>query len=125
MLATQLSLTLKRDFARNYKAGKIAQPNFCIDEHGTLFHITRMGKTEVRKEVVVEKAKEIVRALHQPKAEGVCVPGGINTPVWSFTATYYCKGIRKVVKQMIDNCAGTCKLSKVLNTSKPAIELPL
>ena len=62
-----------------------------------------------------------MRALHQPKAEGVCVPGGINTLVRSFTATYYCKGIRKVVKQMIDNCAGTCKLSKVLNTSKPAI----
>ena len=76
----------------------------------------------MRKEVVVvEKAKEIVRALHQPKAEGVCVPGGINTLVRSFTATYFCKGIRKVVKQMIDNCTGTCKLSKVLNTSKPAI----
>ena len=31
------------------------------------------------------------------------------------------KGIRKVVKQMLDSCAGTCRLSKVLNTAKPAI----
>ena len=62
----------KRFRKKLYKAGKIAQPNFYVDEHGTLFHITRKGKMNVRKEVVVvEKAKEIVRRLHQPKAEGV------------------------------------------------------
>ena len=106
----------KRRFCKKlYKAGKIVQPNIYVDEHGTLFHITRKGKMDVRKEVVVvEKAKEIVRGLHQPKAEGVCVPGGINTLVRSFTATYYFRGIRKVVKQLLEECTGTCKLSKVL-----------
>ena len=74
-----------------------------------------------REVVVLDKAKEIVRGLHQPKAEGVCVSGGINALVRSFTSTYYCKGIGKVGKRVLDNCTGTCKLSKVLNTAKPAI----
>ena len=74
-----------------------------------------------REVVVLDRAKEIVRGLHQPKAEGVCVPRGINALVRSFTSTYYCKGIQKAVKQVLDNCTGTCKLSKVLTTAKPAI----
>ena len=67
------------------------------------------------------RAKEIVKALHQQTATGVCVPGGINTLVRSFTANYFCKNIRKIVKDMLQNCTGTCKLSKVLDTAKPAI----
>jgi hypothetical protein len=112
----------KRFRKKLYKAGRISQPNFCINEHGTLFHITRVRNKEIQREVVVVgKAKEILRSMHQPKSEGVCVPGGINSLVRLFTASYYCKGIRKMVRQMLDNCAGTCKLSKVLNTAKPAI----
>ena len=65
------------------------------------------------------RAKEIVKALHQQTAEGVCVPGGINTLVRSFTANYFCKNIRKIVKDMLENCTGTCKLSKVLDTVEP------
>ena len=85
----------KKHFRKKlFKSGKIAEPNYCIDEHGKLFNITRVRGTEQRREVVVrERAKEIVKALHQQTGEGVCVPRGINTLVRSFTATYFCKGI--------------------------------
>ena len=105
-----------------FKSGKVAETNYCIDEQGKLFHIKQIQKTEQRREVVVRgRAKEIVKALHQQTATGVCVPGGINTLVRSFTANYFCKNIRKIVKDMLQNCTGTCKLSKVLDTAKPAI----
>ena len=68
----------------------------------------------------MKKAKEIVKSLHQQSKKGVCVPGGINTLVRSFTAMYYCRGIRQIVKDVLDQCTGTCKLSKALNTVQPA-----
>ena len=91
-----------------------------LNDHGTLFHIKRIHKTEQKFEVVsVSRAKELVRLMHQHKAEGICVPGGINTLVRSFTANYYCKGIRKIVQSVLDHCCGTCKLSKTLKTVAP------
>ena len=79
-------------------------PNFCLNDHGTLFHIKRIRKTEQKFEVVsVSRAKELVRLMHQHKAEDICVPGGINTLVRSFTANYYCRGIRKIVQSVLDH----------------------
>ena len=113
------------DFKKTYrkklfKAGNTSTPNFCLNDHGTLFHIKRIRKTEQKCEVVsVSRAKELVRLMHQHKAEGICVPGGINTLVRSFTANYYCRGIRKIVQSVLDHCCGTCKLSKTLKTVAP------
>lgn len=103
-----------------FKGGKVSMPNFCLDETGTLLHIKRMGKTKEKREVVtVEKAKKIVQSMHQ-HAEDVCNPGGINTLVRSFSSTYYCKKIRSIVKSVLNQCTGTCKLTKVLQTVPPA-----
>ena len=51
---------------------------------------------------------------------GICNPGGINTLEKSFSLTYYCRGIRSIVKSVLEKCTGTCKLSKTLKTMPPA-----
>ena len=70
-----------------------------------------------REVVFMKRAIELVKDLHQQTNEGICAPGGINTLVRSFTATFYFKGIRKIVREILDHCTGTCKLSKVINTA--------
>ena len=52
---------------------------------------------------------------------GICNPGGINMLEKFFSSTYYfSRGIRAVVKSVLDQCDGTCKLSKTLETMPPA-----
>ena len=49
----------KKHFRKKlFKSGKIAEPNYCIDEHGKLFHITRVRGTEQRREVVVREREQ-------------------------------------------------------------------
>ena len=104
-----------------FKGGKTTAPNYCLDEHGTLCHIARVRNVEQKREVVsADKAKEIVQSMHQQKKKGICVPGGINTLVRSFTSVYYYRGIRPIAMEVLRCCPGTCKLSKVLNTAQPA-----
>ena len=76
---------------------------FCMLQFASAF--CRKGPVNV-----MHASKEVVKALHQQRGEGVCVPGGINTLVRSFTATYFCKGIRKIIKNILDNCTGTCNV---------------
>ena len=59
------------------------------------------------------KGKELVKSMHQ----GGCHSGGINTLVRTFSSAYYC---RSVVQFVLDQCTGTCKLSKTLQTVLPA-----
>ena len=56
--------------------------------------------------------------MHNHSA-GICNPGGINALEKSFSSKYYFRGIRAVVKSVLDHCAGTCKLSKTLETTPP------
>lgn len=86
----------KRYRKKLFKGGKLSLPNYCLGECGKLFHIRRMGELEHKREVVfMTRAKELVQGLHQQTQQGICVPGGINTLVRSFTATYYFRGIRE------------------------------
>ena len=79
-------------------------PNFCLDSKGSLLHIKHVGSAEEKREVVtLKKAKELVLNMHQ-RSEGICNPGGINTLVRSFSSTYYYKGIRAVVKSVLEQC---------------------
>ena len=104
----------KRYRRKLFKGGKLSLPNYCLGKAETLFHIRRAGTVEHKRKVVfMKRAKNIVKELHQQTNEGNCVPGGINTLVRSFTATYYFKGIRKIVRDVLNDCTGTCKLSKV------------
>ena len=81
-----------------------------IFDTGSVLHITRKGNNEKKREVVtVTKAREPVTRMHE-RSEGICNPGGINMLVRSFSATYYCRGIRSIVKCVLDECKGTCKL---------------
>ena len=79
-----------------------------------------MGEVGHKREVVfMTRAEELVKGLHQQTQQGICLPGGINTLVRSFTATYYFRGIPKIVKDMLNHCTGTCKLSNVLHIVPP------
>ena len=101
-----------------FKGGKVSLPNYCLGVCGKLFHISRVGKVEHKREVVfMKRAIEIVKDLHQKTNEGICAPGGINTLVRSFTATFYFKGIRKIVREILDHCTGTCKYSSTCSSS--------
>ena len=103
-----------------FKGGNKASPNFCLDGNGSLLHITRVGEREEKRVVVTaKKAKELVKSMHE-RSEGICNPGGINTLENSFSSIYYCRGIRQIVKSILNQCNGTCKLSKTLETMPPA-----
>ena len=48
------------DFKKKYrkklfKGVKITAPNYCLDEHGTLYHILRVRNVEQKREVVSDK----------------------------------------------------------------------
>ena len=91
-----------------------------MDSNDVLLHIKRVGGTEEKREVVTaSRARELVKAMHR-HTEGVCNPGGINTLENSFSSTFYYRGIRAIVKSVLQQCNGTCKLSKTLNTMPPA-----
>ena len=103
-----------------FKGGNKASPNFCLDGNGSLLHITRVGEREEKRVVVTaKKARELVKSMHE-RSEGICNPGGINTLENSFSSIYYCRGIRQIVKSILNQCNGTCKLSKTLETMPPA-----
>ena len=100
-----------------FKGGNRLLPNFTIGDDGALFHIKRIGKREERRKVVTKsEAREIVKALHIHSA-WVCNPGGIKLLEKSF---YYYRGIRTIVKSVLNQCKGTCKLTKTLETLPPA-----
>ena len=106
-----------------YKGGKLSSPNFCIEEDANhdrvLCRISRYrGKVSTRQILTSVRAKEVITAMHCHDG-GVCAPGGINALVSKFTAKYYCRGIRSIAKQILDECSGTCKLTKVLQTAPP------
>ena len=113
------------DFCKTYrkklfKGGNKALPNFSIEDNGVLVHIKRIGKREERRKVVTKtEANEIVKALHI-HSDGVCNPGGINSLENYFCSTYYYRGIRVIVKSVLSQCKGTCKLTKTLETMPPA-----
>ena len=73
----------------------------------------------MREVVTASRAREIVKAMHNRSA-GICNPGGINMLEKSFSSTYCYRGIRAIVKSVLDQCNGTCKLSKGLETMPPA-----
>ena len=104
---------------RLYKGGNKSFPNFTVDANDVLLHIKRIGKREKKREVVdAIRAREIIKALHT-HASVVCNPGGINALEKSFLLTYYYRRIRAIVKSVLDQCDGTCKLSKTLETLPP------
>ena len=103
-----------------YKGGNKSLPNFTVDGNGVLLHIKRVGQREEMREVVTaSRAREIVKAMHNRSA-GIYNPGGINMLEKSFSSTYFYRGIRAIVKSVLDQCNGTCKLSKSLETMPPA-----
>ena len=103
-----------------YKGGNKSFPNFTLNSDGVLLHIKRIGHRQETREVVTSsRAGEIVKGMHIHNA-GICNPGGINMLEKSFSSTYYFRGIRAVVKSVLDQCDGTCKLSKTLETMPPA-----
>ena len=69
--------------------------------------------------VTASRARELLKAMHT-HSTGICNPGGINSLDKSFSFTYYYRGIRAIVKSVLDHCNGTCKLSKSLETLPPA-----
>ena len=100
-----------------YKGGNKSLPNFTVDDNGVLLHNKRVGQREEMREVVTaSRAREIVKAMHNRSA-GICNPGGINMLEKSFSCY---RGIRAIVKPVLDQCNGTCKLSKSLETMPPA-----
>ena len=102
-----------------YKGGNKSLPNFTLDSNGVLLHIKRVGQREEMREVVTaSRARELVKAMHNRSA-GICNPGGINALEKSFCSTYYYRGIRAIVKTVLDQCDGSCKLSKCLETMPP------
>ena len=102
-----------------FKGGNKSYPNFRLDNEGVLLHIKRIGQRQETREVVTAgRAREIVQSMHNHSA-GICNPGGINVMEKSFSATNF-RGIRAVVKSVLDQCNGTCKLSKTLETMPPA-----
>ena len=103
-----------------YKGGNKSLPNFTLDTNGVLLHIKRVGQREEMREVVTaSRARELVKAMHT-HSTGICNPGGINSLEKSFSSTYYYRGIRAIVKSVLDHCNGTCKQSKCLETMPPA-----
>ena len=120
--STDPSVTTFRQINRKklFKGGKKSMPNFCLDGNGALLRIRRVGAREEKREVVtLAKGKELVKSMHQ-RAQGVCNPGGINPLVRTFSSAYYCRRIRSVVQSVLDQCTGTCKLTKTLQTVPPA-----
>lgn len=90
-----------------------------MDTNGVLLHIKRVqGREEKREVVTASRAQELVMAMHN-RTEGVCNPGGTNTLENTFSATYYYRGIRTIIKAVLQQCNGTCKLSKMLKTMPP------
>ena len=110
----------KTHIKKLYKGGNKSLPNFTVYSNGVLLHIKQVGGREEKREVVTaSRARELVKAMHS-HTEGVCNPGGINTLENSFSSTFYYRGIRAIVKSVLQQCNGTCKLSKTLNTMPPA-----
>ena len=62
------------------------------------------------------QARNVVIGMHKDCESNVCKPGGINSLVAQFTMTYYHKGIRSVVANILK---GTSKLSKRIETEPP------
>ena len=103
-----------------YKGGNKSLPNSTLDTNGVLLHIKRVGqREEMRVVVTASRARELLKAMHT-HSTGICNPGGINSLDKSFSFTYYYRGIRAIVKSVLDHCNGTCKLSKSLETLPPA-----
>ena len=66
--------------------------------------------------VTASRARELVKAMHS-HSMGTCNPGGINALEKSF---HYYRGIRNIIKSVLEQCTGTCKLTKMLKTIPPA-----
>ena len=62
----------KRHRKKLYKSGKVSQPKYCLDEHGTLYQMTSIRNSLQKREVVLtERAKEIIKTLHQQRRQGI------------------------------------------------------
>ena len=106
-----------------YKGGKLSLPFFCLGDVNNKTILCRIsythGRVETRQVVSMSQAHHIVTNLHKDVSSNTCKPGGINALVGQFTMTYYYKGIRAIVENVLKECNGTCKLSKHINTVPP------
>ena len=89
-----------------YKGGKLSQPFFCLGEVNNQTVLccilyTR-GRIETRQVISMAQAHNIVTNLHKHTSSNTCKPGGINAIVGQFTMTYYCKGIRGIVENLLN-----------------------
>ena len=109
-----------------FESGKTSLPNFVLCNNGsderTLYRVmnrNRAGEPTKLKEVVhIEKASEIIESMHKPH-NGPCLPAGITKLKQQFMMKYYLKGCQHLVSQVLSECQGTCRRTKVLQTSAP------
>ena len=106
-----------------YKGGKLSLPFFCLGDVNNKTVLCGIlythGRIETRQVVSMTQAHHIVTNLHKDMSSNTCKPVGIDALVGHFTMTYYCKGIRAIVENVLKECNGTCKLSKHIKTVPP------
>ena len=109
-----------------FESGKTSLPNIVLrnneNDKRTLFRVINRNKagepTNLKEVVHIEKAREIIQSMHRPH-NGPCLPAGITKLKRQFIMKYYLKGCQHVITQVLSQCQGTCRRTKVLQTSAP------